>query len=320
MTREGSTLGDQRLTALFSRTRRVPTSRPECCCVRKRRSCAWRISGTGPPTGSGPAFVWARYPMSRFGILCPESRVVSDRQGLGFELLVADYERGRNGWPPGVCDGVQAETVLDLAAGTGKLTALLVNRFPKVIAVEPSSLMRAVLVEKIPDARAVAGTAEAIPLDDGSVDAVFVAEAFHWFDSVAAGREIGRVLRRDGQLIVSFNWWRGGFDPGLSPAAQAVLDDVMACLSPPGIEKVESGAWRQGLTSFEPFMETAIEHEWITDTPGLASYYVSISSMGALGEERRTELRDRLVALTPTGLHRLPLTARVYRGRQTHRQ
>ena len=247
--------------------------------------------------------------------------MVSDRQGLGFGSMVADYERGRDGWPPGVCDGVEAETVLDLAAGTGKLTALLVNRFPKVIAVEPLSSMRAVLVEKIPNARAVAGTAEAIPLDEGSVDAVFVAEAFHWFDSVAAGREIGRVLRPDGQLIVSFNWWRrGGFDPGLSPAAQAVLDDVMAGLPPPGIRKVESGAWRQGLTAFEPFVETAIEHEWIADTAGLASYFVSISSMGALGEERRAELRDRLVALTPTGLHRLPLTARVYRGRQTHRR
>ena len=247
--------------------------------------------------------------------------MANDRQGLGFESLVVDYERGRNGWPPGVCDGVEAETVLDLAAGTGKLTALLVNHFPKVIAVEPLPSMRAMLAQKIPNARALAGTAEAIPLDDGSVDAVFVAEAFHWFDSVAAGCEISRVLRPTGQLIISFNWWRGGgFDPGLSATAKALLDDVMEDLPPPGIEKVDSGLWRQGLKAFEPLTETVIEHEWTMDTSSLASYFVSISPMGALGEGRRTELRDRLVALTPPGLHRLPLTARVYRGRRAHRR
>jgi SAM-dependent methyltransferase len=76
--------------------------------------------------------------------------------------------------------------VLDLAAGTGRLTAELRRRFAKVVAVEPDERMRAVHGE------ALAGSAEAIPLEDASMDAVFVGEAFHWFDPAAAIPELAR--------------------------------------------------------------------------------------------------------------------------------
>ena len=92
--------------------------------------------------------------------------------------------------------------VLDLAAGTGRLTRELSRRFREVVAVEPDERMRAVHGE------ALAGSAEAIPLDDESVDAVFVGEAFHWFDPAAAIPELVRVLRpRGGVAIVSTHWW-----------------------------------------------------------------------------------------------------------------
>jgi ubiquinone/menaquinone biosynthesis C-methylase UbiE len=94
----------------------------------------------------------------------------------------ADYERGRRGWPPDVVDipGLpSAATVLDLAAGTGKLTRLLIPAFSRVVAVEPQDAMRRVLDALCPDAAVLGGTAEQIPLADTSVDAVFVAEAFH---------------------------------------------------------------------------------------------------------------------------------------------
>jgi SAM-dependent methyltransferase len=214
-------------------------------------------------------------------------------------------------------DGIEAETVLDLAAGTGKLTALLTERYPEVVAVEPLPTMRSLLERNLPAARALAGTAEAIPLDDETIDAVFVAEAFHWFHSAAAASEIERVLRPGGWLVVCFNEWRGGFNPGLSAEARETLEQAWAELPPPGGPKVQSGVWRQGLTAFEPLEEVSIDHEWTTDTVGVVSYYVSTSSMGALADDARAELRERLVEATPETTHRLPLTARIYRGRSS---
>ena len=243
---------------------------------------------------------------------------MTDAQGLGFASLAEDYDRGRGGWPPEIHVGIEANTVLDLAAGTGKLTALLAERYPEVVAVEPLPTMRKILRERVPKASALAGTAEAIPLDDESVDAIFVAEAFHWFDSAAAAQEIQRVLRPSGWLVISFNVPRGWFEPGLSDEAQAVLEHVTvsARLPPGGLPKVLSGAWRRGLAAFEPLNQIDLNHEWTTDTVGVASYCVSVSSMGALADEARLELRRRLVELTPAATHRLRLTARVYRGRR----
>src|SRR5919198_1303338 len=103
-----------------------------------------------------------------------------------FDALALEYERGRPGWPAEALDAMDARlglhagsTVLDLAAGTGKLTRALVPRYAAVIAVEPLDGMRAVLSRVVPGAGALGGTAEAIPLEDASVDAIAVAEAIH---------------------------------------------------------------------------------------------------------------------------------------------
>jgi SAM-dependent methyltransferase len=242
---------------------------------------------------------------------------MSDPQGLWYASLAEAYDRGRSGWPAAILEGIEAETVLDLAAGTGKLTALLAERYPAVVAVEPVVAMRAILERNVPAVQALAGTAEAIPVDDRSVDAVFVAEAFHWFDSVAAGRELERVLRPGGWLVVCFNHGQADFAPGLSATARALLEQVMADLPPSGGPRVDSGAWRHGLAAFEPLEERVVEHEWTTDTAGVASYCVSVSSTGALSDAARAELRERLVELTPPATHRLKLTAQTFRGRRS---
>src|SRR5690349_5865125 len=94
-----------------------------------------------------------------------------------------DYVRGRPGYPReaiGVAGAPTSAVVLELGAGTGKLTHLLVDEFAAVLAVEPDPSMRERLASLCPRAAPVAGTAEQIPLADASVDAVFVAEAFHW--------------------------------------------------------------------------------------------------------------------------------------------
>ncbi|HEY4915702.1 MAG TPA: class I SAM-dependent methyltransferase, partial [Solirubrobacteraceae bacterium] len=96
-------------------------------------------------------------------------------------------------------------TVLDLGAGTGKFTRALVSRGLDVVAVEPLDEMREILQQQLPDVRALAGTAENIPLDDDSVDAVTVAQAWHWVDERRALPEVARVLRPGGELCLIWN-------------------------------------------------------------------------------------------------------------------
>lgn len=120
----------------------------------------------------------------------------------------ADYERYRPGFPEEAArlllpDAVEA--VLDLGAGTGKLTEQLVGRARHVTAVDPSEPMLAELRRKLPGVTAIVGAAESIPLDDASQDVVAVAQAFHWFRRDEASAEIGRVLRPGGTLGLIWN-------------------------------------------------------------------------------------------------------------------
>lgn len=125
-----------------------------------------------------------------------------------FERVGAEYDRFRPGFP---LDAVEAAVpsgatrVMDLGAGTGKLTELLVDRFADVVAIEPSVAMLDVLRKKLPHVDARIGAAEDIPDADGTVDAVTVAQAFHWFERKAACREIVRVLRPGGTLGLLWN-------------------------------------------------------------------------------------------------------------------
>jgi SAM-dependent methyltransferase len=95
--------------------------------------------------------------------------------------------------------------VLDLGAGTGKLTGALVDMSLQVVAVEPSKRMRARLAASVPQAEVLAGSAERIPMDDGAVDAVVVAGAWHWFDPAKATAQIARVLVPGGTLALVWN-------------------------------------------------------------------------------------------------------------------
>ena len=127
---------------------------------------------------------------------------------LSFGAQAAAYERGRPSYPPEAIDWLLprgAHTVLDLGAGTGKLTTRLVERGLDVIAVDPIPEMLEVLTGSLPDTPALLGTAEEIPLADDSVDAVLVAQAWHWFDPERAVKEVSRVLRPGGRLGLVWN-------------------------------------------------------------------------------------------------------------------
>ena len=130
----------------------------------------------------------------------------------GFSSAALAYVRGRPEYPAELLGwlggelALQAGTVCaDLGAGTGKFTRLLVRTGAEVIAVEPVAAMRDQLVAGVPGVRAVDGTAQAMPLADGSVDAVVCAQAFHWFADAEALAEIHRVLRPGGRLGLVWN-------------------------------------------------------------------------------------------------------------------
>ena len=129
-----------------------------------------------------------------------------EERARSFGAIAADYDRLRPSAPPQALDWLvpdECQVAVDLAAGTGLLTrALVAYGVPRVIAVEPDAQMRAVLAERSGDVDALEGTAEAIPLPDKSVDAVFASSAWHWFDEALAVKEIARVLRDGGRLGV----------------------------------------------------------------------------------------------------------------------
>ncbi len=137
---------------------------------------------------------------------------IDDMAARGFQAGAAAYELARPGYPDPAIDLLARELgigpgtrVCDLAAGTGKLTRRLVELGADVVAIEPVDGMRDQLLTAVPDVEVLDGAAEAIPLPDGSVDVVTVAQAFHWFDAPAALAEIARVLAPGGGLAILWN-------------------------------------------------------------------------------------------------------------------
>lgn len=133
------------------------------------------------------------------------------RRAQSFGVRAAAYAEHRPDYP---ADGIrwalagathEVRQVLDLAAGTGKLTEGLLSLGLEVTAVEPDDHMLAELARRFPQVRALPGSAERIPLPDSSVDAVLVGQAFHWFDPETAPVEIARVLRPGGVVGALWN-------------------------------------------------------------------------------------------------------------------
>jgi SAM-dependent methyltransferase len=197
----------------------------------------------------------------------------------------ASYERGRPGWPAAaVARAIErlglepAAPVLDLGAGTGKLTERLAERFDDIVAVEPLDAMRARIA--VPGVRVLAGTAEAIPLPDVAVAAVFVGEALHWFDGPRAAAEITRVLRPGGGLAALWNVeaWDGPW-----------VADVRALLAP---HRDAAGRRRDTVPwlaeRFEDVRDDEVAHVHHTDVDGFVALVASFSWIGRLPDTDRS--------------------------------
>ena len=131
-----------------------------------------------------------------------------------FETVAAEYERHRPEYPEeslrwaaerlGLEPGA---SVLDVGAGTGKLTRGLVSAGFDAVALEPGGPMLEQLRRTVPEAEPLEGSAESVPLPDASVDAAFAGQAYHWFDRERAVPELHRVIRPGGGLALLWNWW-----------------------------------------------------------------------------------------------------------------
>jgi SAM-dependent methyltransferase len=209
-------------------------------------------------------------------------------------------------------------TVLDLGAGTGKLTRLLVGRFDRVIAVEPDEEMRALLSSHAPGAEVLAGAAEEIPLADGSVDAVFVAEAFHAFDGERAVTEIARVLKPQGLLTLLWNIPAGPTRPSIAAAERLLLDRAPAELAYDPVDlntrRYSSGEWRASFVDspFDEFQEVRIANPQRIDGDGLVAFFESMGWVGHLPESERLALLGRVRSLLDAAEYHRSWETRAY--------
>src|SRR3954469_23778895 len=190
---------------LLGRCGAVPT-----CTARTRRSCVCR-AGPAAAFQAGSGFL---------GRASLEDVPLHPLAASGFADVAAAYDRGRPDYPAQVLDVLGLDPgarVLDLAAGTGKLTRVLRAAGFDVVPVEPLPAMRAL----VPGA--LDGTAEAIPLEDGSVDAVTIADAWHWFDRAAASAELERVVRPGGLVAILWQYPRAAGVPEWAHALGEIL-------------------------------------------------------------------------------------------------
>lgn len=227
-----------------------------------------------------------------------------------------DYELGRPGWPMQVLDVAELPadaTVLELGAGTGKLTRLLVPRFTRVVAVEPAEAMRRVLLRVCPDAEVHDGSAEEIPLPAASVDAVFAAEAFHRFDAPRAVAEIARVLRPGGVLVLMWNLPAGPTEPPITPAERLLYERAPGGRAELGYDpldlnttRYESGEWRLAFADspFERLHETRLANPQTIDRDGLVAFFASMGWIGDLPDAQRLRLLDEARSLLPAAEYR----------------
>ena len=250
---------------------------------------------------------------------------IHESAARGFAAGADAYERGRPTYSEEAIDRLLAELrlgpgkrVLDLGAGTGKLTRQVAPSGAEIVAVEPIDEMRARLTASMPGIEAMSGTAEDIPLPNHSVDAVVVGQAFHWFDGIRAVSEIRRVLKPGGAVGMI---WQAR-DPSLPWVAR--LNELIDRIDD-GHPRFRTEQWREAfdLTAlFQPIEQATYGYVQRGDVETIVDRVASISYVAALAEAVRApyldEVRD-LLATDPATAGRdvieLPYTSHVYWAR-----
>ena len=212
-----------------------------------------------------------------------------DARAKSFGQVADLYQRARPGYPPAATRwllGPEPLEVLDLGAGTGKLTAALLAAGHRVTALEPLEEMRAVLAANLPAATAIGGRAEDLPLPDDSFDAVVAGSAFHWFDREPALAEIARVLRPPGVFGLLGN----RFDTSVDWQRR------IRGISGGGIYR--AGHWPSQAELRERFAEVADAPDFPqaieVDRATLKDYLASLSAVATMDEAERSEYLARV--------------------------
>jgi SAM-dependent methyltransferase len=230
-----------------------------------------------------------------------------------------DYARTAVHW---ALDRAPGRRVLDLGAGTGKLTATLVELGVEVTAVEPDAAMAAELRRAVPTVRALPGSAEAVPLPEGSVDAVLAGNAMHWFDMDVAGPEIARVLTPGGTLAGLWNViddrvdWVAGLERVAGPGAVGPRDTYTSWRAATA-EVHLPGPGR--LARFGPAEQAEFPHGQRRTADSLVATLATRAGVVVLPEAEREATLDRIRAFlasrreTAAGDFTLPMLTGVLR-------
>jgi ubiquinone/menaquinone biosynthesis C-methylase UbiE len=213
-----------------------------------------------------------------------------------FERVADVYERARPEYPAEAIvwmaerlDLGEGRTVLDLGAGTGKLTRALVQTGARVIAVEPGERMLAELRRAVPGVESLQGAAEAIPLEDDSVDAIAVGQAFHWFRHDEAVPELHRVLRPGG--AVALIWNSRDQERPLQQQVSALIKPFV----PPDRPAVgHSARALEASELFGPVERRTFPFAQQLDADGVVDRIASVSFVAAAPPEARAELERKL--------------------------
>ena len=231
-----------------------------------------------------------------------DDRMLTDKALLGrsgFATGADRYERARPGYSDETMDhvlralGIGPTTcVLDIAAGTGKLTRVLVAAGASVVASEPSASMRATFARVLPGTPQVGATAEYLPFADGSFDAVTVAQAFHWFDAPRALDEFARILGPGGRLALVWNE-RDESDPVIAELTRLSTWDKHQ----PYPVGMDFGSVIDASGAFGPVDRTLFRFSQEVDRKMFVEQVESRSYIAVLPEDRRRAILEDVDAL-----------------------
>ncbi len=221
----------------------------------------------------------------------------------GFSAQAVTYAQGRPGYPRQLTGWLNNalhidahSTVVDLGAGTGKFTRLLSTLAPTLIAVEPVQAMGAQLRTLLPDVRLVNGTAESIPLETASADALVCAQAFHWFSTEAALAEIHRVLKPNGRLGLVWNVRDESVD------WVAAITQIITPYEG-DTPRFHSGHWREAFTGryfSEPELTCFAYTHVGSPQEVIIDRFLSVSFIAVLSEAEKATVTAQLQALIDT--------------------
>jgi SAM-dependent methyltransferase len=226
------------------------------------------------------------------------------------------YEYGRPRYAPHVVAEIAAAAgggprLLDVGAGTGRLSGPLLAAGYDVVAVEPLNGMREILARTIGAERALVGRAEALPLGDGAVDGAVCSDAWHWFDGARAADELHRVVRPGGGVVVCILKLDEGHRPPWADDTEAVMKPLWDAVYHPFRDGSRRPVGLDGHPGFEPLQLRYVPFVHATDRERILAHFESMSAIASLGEQARAEVLAELDAVLGShGVERVEIPTR----------